>query len=79
MDHDIFLLKIIYFRYILGIDIDEDALATCSSNVEDFEMNNIDLLESDVKSLINPACCLHQKFDTVVMNPPFGTKHNQGL
>ena len=41
-------------------------------------MTNIDLMMSDVKTLL-VAERLHGKFDTVVMNPPFGTKHNQGI
>ncbi|XP_012939488.1 rRNA N6-adenosine-methyltransferase METTL5 isoform X2 [Aplysia californica] len=67
--------------YVLGIDIDEDALATCSANLDEFEMTNIDLLECDVKSLASSEVVnrLHGKFDTVIMNPPFGTKHNQGI
>jgi len=63
---------------ILGIDIDDDALGIASQNVEEFEMTNIDLMMSDVKTLL-VAERLHGKFDTVVMNPPFGTKHNQGI
>merc|ERR1712200_404371 len=63
---------------ILGVDIDEEALATAAQNKEEFEMNNIDLMMSDVRTLILSER-LHNQFDTVVMNPPFGTKHNQGI
>ncbi|KAI9565719.1 putative methyltransferase-like protein 5-like isoform X1 [Daphnia sinensis] len=43
-----------------------------------FELNEVDLLHTDVKIL--PLLLRStQKFDTVVMNPPFGTKHNKGL
>uniref|UniRef100_A0A0B7A7U8 Methyltransferase small domain-containing protein n=1 Tax=Arion vulgaris TaxID=1028688 RepID=A0A0B7A7U8_9EUPU len=67
-------------RYVLGIDVDEDALDICSSNLENFEMNTVNLLVADVRHLVSPQCLhLHKKFDTVVMNPPFGTKHNQGI
>ena len=63
------------FRFVLGLDIDEDALNTCQQNIEDFEMNNIDLIQQDLKSFEEIS---RMKVDTVVMNPPFGTKHNQG-
>lgn len=63
-------------RYILGIDIDEDALDICSNNLTEFELTNIDLLQMDTLT-IPPS--LHKSFDIAVMNPPFGTKHNKGL
>lgn len=85
--------------YVLGIDIDDDALAVCQNNIEEFEMNNIDLLQQDVTLLesdILKSCdhkekpCdvedatslktrLYKAFDVVIMNPPFGTKHNEGI
>ena len=68
---------------------------------EDFEMDNVDLVNIDVtdlgpdwkQRLDSWSCsftfmgCLtlkyvkffHVRVDTVVMNPPFGTKHNKGL
>ena len=39
-------------------------------------MDNIELVNIDVESLGNEW---ENKFDTVIMNPPFGTKHNKGL
>ncbi|XP_022072380.2 rRNA N6-adenosine-methyltransferase METTL5 isoform X1 [Acanthochromis polyacanthus] len=61
----------------VGFDIDEDALDIFRRNAEEFEISNIDLVQCDL-------CCLQaeayaKKFDTVIMNPPFGTKHNQGM
>ncbi|XP_059167827.1 rRNA N6-adenosine-methyltransferase METTL5-like [Physella acuta] len=69
-------------RYVLGVDIDEDALEICSGNLEEFEMTSIDLVAADVKYLFgsNPENSrLYKQFDTVVMNPPFGTKRNEGI
>lgn len=63
--------------YVLGVDIDEDALNTCQRNVEEFEIDNIDLIQYDVTNV--GAEVSRVKVDTVVMNPPFGTKHNQGI
>ena len=71
----------IIYSYVLGVDVDEDALAVCASNLEEFEMTNVDLLNADVRQMARcerPNSRLHGRFDTVVMNPPFGTKHNQG-
>lgn len=36
----------------------------------------MDLVQCDLCSL--EAEAFANKFDTVIMNPPFGTKHNQG-
>nr|CAG4638685.1 EOG090X0BVL [Cyclestheria hislopi] len=63
--------------YVLGIDIDIDALQIAQRNVEEFELTNIDFIHCNVKSV--PDVVHGEKFDTVVMNPPFGTKHNKGL
>lgn len=64
---------------MIGIDVDEDALEICRNNVEEFEMDNIEVEQHDVRSI--PAEVterLKGNVDTVIMNPPFGTKHNQG-
>lgn len=79
--------------YVLGIDIDQDALDVCQENVEIFdkEFQTIDLLQFDVTRLLSNSICdenvdgdepsnsnrhrFYKCFDTVIMNPPFGTKH----
>lgn len=68
-------------RYVLGVDIDETALDICYENIQGFEMDTIDLLQQDVRLLGQPGMVdrLKGSFDTVIMNPPFGTKHNEGL
>ena len=63
--------------YVLGVDIDADALQIAASNVEQFEFLNIDLMQCDVKNILNILG--GRKFDTCVLNPPFGTKNNKGL
>ena len=70
------VLNVKYFSYVIGLDIDEDALDVCKTNIEEFEMDNIDLVQQDIKTLVAEIGRL--KVDTVVMNPPFGTKHNKG-
>jgi len=62
--------------FVLGLDIDPEALAVFAQNIEDFEMDNLDVVNMDVTNL-GPDW--KGRVDTVVMNPPFGTKHNKGL
>jgi len=59
---------------VTSFDIDMDALDILRLNVEEFELENVDVVECDVKNI-----SVKNKFDTVVMNPPFGTKHNKGM
>ncbi|KAJ8271023.1 hypothetical protein GJAV_G00121900 [Gymnothorax javanicus] len=61
----------------VGFDIDEDALDTFKVNAQDFELTNLDIIQCDVCSL-GPAM-FTKKFDTIIMNPPFGTKQNKGM
>ena len=62
----------------IGFDVDEDALVTCSQNATEFELDsNIDLIQCDLTSVLEEIWV--KKFDTVIMNPPFGTKRNKGL
>ncbi|KAI2799032.1 hypothetical protein RDWZM_006773 [Blomia tropicalis] len=72
--------------YVLGIDIDSDALAQCAENCstirddsEDESMlTNLDLIQGDICD--DQFCSkLNQRFQVVVMNPPFGTKNNKGI
>lgn len=63
------------YRLCVGFDIDEDALEIFNRNVEEFELTNVDMVQCDVCSLSNR---LSKAFDTVIMNPPFGTKNNKG-
>ncbi|XP_003226307.2 rRNA N6-adenosine-methyltransferase METTL5 [Anolis carolinensis] len=60
----------------VGFDIDLDALDVFSKNAEEFELTNIDIIQCDVCSLPDK---MPKIFDTVIMNPPFGTKHNKGM
>jgi len=62
--------------FVTGFDVDSDALDLFAENIADFEMDNVDLINIDVKNIGEGW---ENKFDTVIMNPPFGTKHNKGL
>ena len=61
---------------VTGVDLDPDALVTARQNLEDFDIDNVDLVNLDVRQadrLLRP-----DSFEVVIMNPPFGTKHNKG-
>ncbi|KAF7248324.1 Methyltransferase-like protein 5 [Varanus komodoensis] len=60
----------------IGFDIDADALEVFNRNAEEFELPNIDLVQCNVCSLSDK---MPKTVDTVIMNPPFGTKHNKGM
>lgn len=64
---------------VVGFDVDPEALETCRSNAEEFEVDNLELVKCDVSRLSEESMGLGKKFDTVVLNPPFGTKRNWGL
>ncbi|KAI4380704.1 hypothetical protein MLD38_006866 [Melastoma candidum] len=54
---------------VIGIDVDTDSLLTASTNAEELEVE-IELVQCDVKHLDLRG----QVVDTVIMNPPFGTR-----
>ncbi len=60
---------------VIGIDADMDALAIAQENIDDAAVQ-MELLLSDVSAM--PVYSLVGKVDTVVMNPPFGTR-NKGV
>jgi len=61
---------------VTGVDIDPQALDTFQENLEDFDIDNVDLVNASAHDV---DAMFRQKFEVVVMNPPFGTKHNKGL
>ncbi|XP_054827079.1 rRNA N6-adenosine-methyltransferase METTL5 [Eublepharis macularius] len=60
----------------IGFDVDPDALEVFNRNSEEFELTNIDMVQCNVCSLSEKMV---KTFDTIIMNPPFGTKHNKGM
>jgi len=57
---------------VLGVDVDPNALEIAKANVEEFELEDtIDLVMCDLENLI-----VHERpmVDTVLLNPPFGTR-----
>ncbi|KAJ8872229.1 hypothetical protein PR048_025831 [Dryococelus australis] len=61
----------------VGFDVDNDALRIFQRNIDKLELCNVDLIQCDVRHLVETS--FNKRFDTVVMNPPFGTKNNKGL
>ena len=60
-----------------GFDVDSDALEIASKNCVEFELRTCELIQCDVQEF--STCDRWSKaFDTVIMNPPFGTKNNKG-
>lgn len=76
--------------YTLGVDLDPDALHVARNNLASLDISDstIDFIQADLSSpsSFRNLCGRHSRndseeepfFDTVVMNPPFGTK-NKGI
>lgn len=62
---------------VVGFEVDADALAILATNLEEQEITNCDVVHCDVVRDIPDS--FNRKFDTVIMNPPFGTKNNAGI
>ncbi|GBF93134.1 methyltransferase [Raphidocelis subcapitata] len=62
---------------VVGVDIDDDALAVALENREQFEDLPVDFVRADVASIAarDGGCAWRRlRCDTVIMNPPFGTR-----
>ncbi|CAG2102895.1 unnamed protein product [Medioppia subpectinata] len=68
-------------KYVLAIDCDFDAVSQMVANLADFD--------DDIGSRVDTVCAditdeefwrpFHNRFDTCLLNPPFGTKSNKGI
>lgn len=66
--------------HCIGFEIDDEALAIAKNNVEEMEIPNVDFVQCDVLNDLERSDCIwHKKFDTIFLNPPFGTKKNAGM
>lgn len=61
----------------VGFELDEAAAEIFRQNVLDMELPNVDCVRANVLQLAGSKW--DKAFDTVIMNPPFGTKHNAGM
>jgi len=58
---------------LIGFDIDQSALSLSQENaIERGVFNRCDFILCDIQNI--DKFVLHKKFDTVIMNPPFGTR-----
>lgn len=62
----------------VGFEIDDEALAIAKCNADEMEVTNVDFLQCDVLNDLSHSRW-NKSFDTVIMNPPFGTKKNSGM
>ncbi|XP_045542883.1 rRNA N6-adenosine-methyltransferase METTL5 [Papilio machaon] len=62
---------------VTGLDIDEDAINIIMENIDDNEITNVEVIQTDF--LNSNTYRWKNYFDTVLMNPPFGTKNNLGM
>jgi predicted RNA methylase len=68
--------------HVVGFEIDEDALQIAKYNASEMEVSNVDFIQCDIlNDLINDdiESKWAKAFDTVIINPPFGTKKNAGI
>jgi len=61
---------------VLGVEIDSAALATAMENIEEMELRDeVEVVQARIDERTTSALDrLDGRFDTVVSNPPFGTK-----
>jgi predicted RNA methylase len=59
--------------YTIGFEVDSDALDDACVNFQQQDIDDIDLVQLDICS-----ARISHSFDTIVMNPPFGTR-NKGI
>ena len=64
---------------VVGVDIDPEALDQMRQNMELLEMEEADGLEVINANVLTLPSWYRERFDTVVLNPPFGTKDNAGI
>lgn len=65
--------------HCVGFEIDDEALAVAKYNADEMEISNVDFVQCDVLNDLENISRWHNAFDTVIMNPPFGTKKNAGM
>lgn len=57
-----------YPKNVYFVDIDERTLKKLENNLQLFDLSNYEIINSDVSKF-------NEKVDTVIQNPPFGTKN----
>ncbi|XP_029161718.1 methyltransferase-like protein 5 isoform X1 [Nylanderia fulva] len=68
--------KMLGAEYVVGFEIDSDAVNIQYRNCTDIELF-VEVVQCDVLQYLPGK--FEKYFDTVIMNPPFGTKNNVGI
>jgi predicted RNA methylase len=64
--------------HVVGFEIDTEALQIARFNANEMEVENVDFVQCNV--LTDLQCDRWRgAFDSVILNPPFGTKKNAGI
>ena len=64
---------------MVGVDVDADALEIAEDNLDELGADNTELVRANVVDGLPWRSSADGLFDTVVMNPPFGTKTQRGV
>lgn len=62
----------------VGFELDSDAIDIFRRNVTEMELPSVDCIQCDVLRDLECSRFVNN-FDTVILNPPFGTKKNAGM
>lgn len=65
--------------FTVGFEIDSDAIQVFRDNITEMELPIVDCVQCDVLKDLHTNSKWTKCFDTVIMNPPFGTKNNAGI
>ncbi|KAF7989125.1 hypothetical protein HCN44_007435 [Aphidius gifuensis] len=68
--------KMLNASYVVAFEIDPDAVDILKTNCDDIELF-VDIVQCDILQTLPDK--FEKMFDTVIMNPPFGTKKNAGI
>ncbi|EFN86336.1 methyltransferase-like protein 5 [Harpegnathos saltator] len=68
--------KMLGAGYVVGFEIDSDATGIHNGNCKDIELF-VEIVQCDILQYLPGK--FEKYFDTVIMNPPFGTKKNAGI
>lgn len=68
-------------EHVVGFEIDSDALNIAKYNADEMEVTNVDFVQCNILSnlISDENQKWYKAFDTVILNPPFGTKMNFGM
>ena len=68
-------------KFVVAVDVDSNSLEIAKRNAENlgFSSEDIAFVQQDIRYFNSQSLGLKEKIQTVVMNPPFGTKDQIGI